>query len=324
MKKRAALFALLISTSIVTTHLQAQAWRGMARLQGTVVGENEKPLAGAKVMLRSTQAGDSGPDVISDKKGKWAVMGLAGGVWNIDVEAEGYLPKKISVSLSEVQRAPAVVIPLEPLPPPPEPQESEQKEEVHVGGQAVPPEIVAAIEAGNQFMQQQKYKEAIVEYEKAQAVLPTNLPIKQALARAYYASGERTPAIALLSDIHKADPSNTTAALLLANLLLEDDKLDEAKLVLDALPEASTSDAMALVNIGIHFLNKGKPHDADAWFDKAVNLDAESGASYYYRGLARLQLDRKNEARADFEKVIALAPDSDEAGDAREMLAAMK
>lgn len=323
MNKQTAFFALLIATSILATPLDAQAWRGMARLQGTVVDENEKPLAGAKVMLRSAKAGDSGPDLITDKKGKWAVMGLAGGLWNIDVEAEGYLPKKISVSLSEVQRAPAIVIPLDEVPPA-EPQQIEQQEEVHVGGQTVPPEIVAAIEAGNQFMQQQKFKQAIVEYEKAQAVLPTNLAIKKALARAYYASGESAVAIGLLGDIHEADPSDHTNALLFANLLLEDDQVDQAKKILDAVPESSITDPMALVNIGIHFLNKGKPSEADGWFDKAVNLDAQRGEAYYYRGLARLQLDRKNEARADFEKVIALAPDSSEAKDARDMLAAMK
>lgn len=323
MKQRAALIVCLIPLALATTLLEAQAWRGMARLQGTVVDQNEKPVAGAKVMLRAPKAGDTGPDVVTDNKGKWAAMGLGGGAWNIDVEAEGFLPKKISVSLSEVQRIPPVVIPLEPVPPP-EPEQTQEQEQVRVGGQDVPQEIVAAIEAGNQFMQQEKFKEAIVEYEKAQAVLPTNLPIKLALARAYYASGQRTPAIALLSDIHKADPSNTTAALLLANLLLEDDKLDAAKLVLDALPEASTSDPMALVNIGIHFLNKGKPSDAHAWFDRAVTLQPGSGESYYYRGLAGLQLDRKKEARADFEKTISLAPDSSEAKDAADMLAAMK
>lgn len=307
---------------LVPGQLAAQAWRGMARIQGTVVDQNDKtPVAGAKVLLRSTRAGDEGPDVVTDKRGKWAALGLTGGTWNIDVEAEGYLPRQISVNLSEVQRIPPVEITLEPEPPP-QPKE-EVREEIVVGGETVAPEIADAIEAGNALMRQERYKEAIVEYEKAQTALPTNLPIKHALARAYYASGQTAPAIALLKDINKTDPNNATVALLLASLLVEKDDPDQAKVVIATLPEGSLTDAEALINLGILFMNKSLPQDAYETFDAAVKLDEDLAAPYYFRGLAAVQLKRIPDARRDFERVISLDPDSSEAGDAREMLKAM-
>ena len=44
----------------------------------------------------------------------------------------------------------------------------------------------------------------------------------------------------------------------------------------------------------------------------------------YYRGLAEVQLKKNKEAKADFEQVLALAPDSSEAHDARQLLASIK
>jgi tetratricopeptide (TPR) repeat protein len=78
------------------------------------------------------------------------------------------------------------------------------------------------------------------------------------------------------------------------------------------------------VNIGILFLNKNNPQEAAVNFSKAVDLDMTQPASFYYRGLANLQLKKMKEAKADFEKVISLAPDSVEAKDAKQLLDSMK
>jgi regulator of sirC expression with transglutaminase-like and TPR domain len=52
-------------------------------------------------------------------------------------------------------------------------------------------------------------------------------------------------------------------------------------------------------------------------------MEPKSGDAYYYRGLAYAQLKKNAEARADFEQVLALAPDTPEAKDAKAMLAAL-
>jgi tetratricopeptide (TPR) repeat protein len=46
--------------------------------------------------------------------------------------------------------------------------------------------------------------------------------------------------------------------------------------------------------------------------------------SYYYRGLAEFQLKKTQEAKASFQKVVELAPESAEGRDAKQMLEGIK
>ena len=60
------------------------------------------------------------------------------------------------------------------------------------------------------------------------------------------------------------------------------------------------------------------------YFDKAVKLAPADGDSYYYRGLAEMQLKKKAEARADFEKYLVISPTGDYAADVKEYLKSLK
>lgn len=321
MKKLSILALTLFICSLFSTAAVAQAWRGMGRLQGVVTDEAGKPIAGAKVKLTLPKAGDTGPaPITTDARGKWAAMGLMGGVWNIDIEAEGYVPQQGSAPVSEAgQRTPPIKTAMRAMPkaePEPEPAQNVAS--------SVPPEAVAAVKAGEDFMAQGKFKEAVAEFEKAQALLPEHIQLKQALAQAYYKAGQPKQAVALLKQVHAAQPDNTGVILLLTNLLFETEQFDEGKALLEGLPAGTITDPNALVNFGILFLNKNRLADAYTYFDKAVTLDPNRGETYYYRGLALLQQQKMKEAKADLQKVTTLAPTSSEAEDAKALLAQMK
>jgi tetratricopeptide (TPR) repeat protein len=108
--------------------------------------------------------------------------------------------------------------------------------------------------------------------------------------------------------------------MLLAQLLLEDGQLDRGREIIEKLPAGTLTDPTALVNIGILLLNKKQPAAAYDYFSKAIAIDANRAESYYFRGLAAIQTSRMKEARADLQKVVALAPDSGEAKEAKELL----
>lgn len=320
MKKLAPLLLSLLICTFFSSAALAQGWKGLGRLHGSVTDEAGNAIAGAKVKLTLPKAGDTGPAPMeTDKRGKWAALGLMGGNWNIDVEAEGFVPQKGSAPVSEVQRTPPMNIKLRAVPkaePEPEPAQTVAN--------SVPPEAVAAVKAGEDFMAQGKYKEAVAEFERAQALLPEHIQLKQALAQAYYKAGQPKPAVALLKQVHAAQPDNAGVVLLLINLLLETEQFDEGKALLASLPAGTITDPTALVNIGILFLNKSRLADAYTYFDKAVTLDPNRGETYYYRGLVLLQQQKMKEAKADLQKVGTLAPTSTEAEDAKALLAQMK
>lgn len=315
----ASLLALLVAATA-----SAQAWRGIGRLQGFVLDQNGKPIKGARVILVSVKGSNTGPEpILTDARGYWAAGGLIGGQWLIDIEAEGFLTRKTNANVSELERLTKPMrIQLEPKPE--EKPKEEPKEAITVGGVEISPEIAAAIEAANAFMREQKWKEAAAEYEKAVAVLNTNTQLKAALARAYYGAGELKKAIASLQEVHAADTGNVVYATLLADMLLEDSRLEEAQKILAALPPGAVTDPNTIINIGIRFVNNNKPEEAWKYFNDAVAIAPDVAAAYYYRGIAGLQLKKMKEAKADLQKVVELAPDSTEAKDAKDLLAQIK
>lgn len=322
---RTARFLAVTLAAVLTLSASAQAWKGVARIQGSVVDAAGKPVKGARVTLKSVRD-DAGPQtIVTDDRGKWAALGLAGGNWNIDIEAEGFLAKATSVQLSELNRLPPMKIQLEPAPPPaPKEEAAPAVESIQVGGVEVSPETAAALEAANAFMKDQKWKEAAAEYEKAIAVLTTNVPLRFALSRAYYGAGDVAKAVEQLQVVHTADSGNVTASTLLSDMLLETGKVDEAKKVLATIPPGAITDVNTIINLGIRFTNQNLPEDAFRYFNDAVTAAPDVAAAYYYRGIANLQLKKMKEARADLNKVVELAPDAPEAKDAKDLLAQMK
>jgi tetratricopeptide (TPR) repeat protein len=321
---RKSLFPFLLVILAATT-VHAQAWRGNARLQGTVVDQKSgQPIAGAKVALRLKANG--GPDLTTNAQGKWSVLGLGSGNWDIDVTAPGYSTKALSLSIAEGQRLAPMKIELEPTvveeaPPPPA---EAPVEEVQIGGVAVSPDVAAAVEAGNAFVAAGKFKEAVEQYEKAYPLLSSNLGLKVALARAYYGTGDLKKSVALLNEAYQIDPANVNNVMMLAQLLLEDGQLDRGREVIEKLPAGTLTDPTALINIGILLMNKKQPAAAYDYFTKAIAIDANRAESYYLRGLAGVQTKQMKSARADFAKVLALAPDSSEAKEAKELLKSLE
>ena len=116
MKKTIAIIAAAMLMLVAAAAVASEDWRGDNRLAGSVVDKKTgAPIKGAKLSLRIQKGSNGGPDITSDAGGKWAVLGLASGSWNIDVVAPGYVVRQIGpVSFQEGQRLPPVKIELEP------------------------------------------------------------------------------------------------------------------------------------------------------------------------------------------------------------------
>ena len=323
MKKTLLLaFALVGVASML---MASEDWRGNNRLTGYIVDKTTgKPVPNAKVMLRIQKGGKGGPDIAGDANGKWAVLGLSSGMWNLDVEAPGYVVRQIgSLQVSEGQRVPPMKIELEPAVVAAASAPEVSSEEVKVGGQVVAKEIAEAVESGNAALGAKNYAEAIVAFEKASVAMPGFMPIRFALARAYYGAGDLKKAVTTMGDVYNADPANARNAMLYANMLLEDGQLDKGKGIVDKLP-AEAVDPTALTNIGIVLMNKKQPAAARDYFTKVIEVSPKEADGYYYRALATIQAGKAKEAKADLEKVIELAPSSDQAKEAKEYLKSIK
>jgi tetratricopeptide (TPR) repeat protein len=294
--------------------LLAQDWRGRARVDGWIKDPSGQPIADAKVELKKESGG--GPSTKTNKKGYWAILGLVGGVWNIDVTAAGFEPRKLSVSLSEAGRIPPMTIELEPA-------AAELPETA-----AAPPdagaEIRAAVEAGNRLLIEKEFGQARAEYEKALAAAPDSTAILKGIAQTWSGEGNREKAIETLKKISDLDPNDADNRVLLASVLLEQGKLEEGKTILEGLPPGSIRDASVYVNLGILFMNKNKPEEARAYLTKAIEIDPADADSYRYRGLASVQAKKNADAKADLKKYLEMKPDGPDAKEVREILQALR
>ena len=85
---------------------QAQAWAGKGRLQGSLKDEQGKPVQGATITLRKgtdrvDPKADGPKPLLSDKNGKWSILGLAGGAWGVLIEKEGFVPSEGQIKVDE-------------------------------------------------------------------------------------------------------------------------------------------------------------------------------------------------------------------------------
>lgn len=308
--------AVLVGGLLAAAMLPGQDWRGKGRVDGWIKDPAGKPVADAKVELKLQNGG--GTSTTTNKKGYWAVMGLRGGSWNVDVSAKGFEPRQISVGVSEAGRIPPMEIQLQPA----APAAPQAGAEAPAGGAG--PEIIAAIEHGNSLLAEKKFAEARAEYEKALVAVPDNTAILGGIAQTWNGEGNKAKAVEVLKRITELDPADTRSRVLLANLLLEQGKLDEGKAMLDALPPGAITDPSVYQNVGILFMNKGKGEDARAYFTKAIELDPADPYGYYFRGLGFVQAKKNAEAKTDFKKFLELKPDAPEAAEVREILQALK
>jgi Flp pilus assembly protein TadD len=289
----------------------AQDWKGLGRMEGRVTDSAGIALPEVSVSLALPSRGNGGTKVKTDKKGRWAVAGLAAGAWNIDFEAAGFAPKAISVNLpAESVRIPPVEVKLERAAP-----------------KGPPPELLAGLQHGDEAYKAGRYAEARAEYQKAldSAARPEiAVTLHEMIARCYSQEGNYAESVAHLLKVLEANPANLTIRLLTAQEALRGGLLDKGLELLKGVDEAAIKEPEIFYNIAVMFLNQSRPEDAITYLTKAVTLSPTFVDGYFQRGLAYLQLQKLDLCRADLRKVLELAPGTPQAQTAQKALEQLK
>jgi len=284
---------------------QAQDWRGMGRLAGTVVDDKGAPIEGVTVKAVRGES-NAGPTVKTNKKGEFVLAGVNGGNWNIDFEKDGFEPTKKSASFQEHDRNAPMAITMRRA--------------------AVDPnvQIRADLEKAADLVKQQKFTEARALYQGILTAHPDAFQVEPYIARTYYAEHQLDPAIEHLRAALAKDPDNVDVKLLLASVLTEKGNTDESRRLLASIDDSKITNPSTFVNAGIGLINQKQPAEALGWFEKAIAKFPQAPDAYYYRGITELQLGNNDKAKTDLTKFLSMAPDAPEAKTAKGILEMLK
>ena len=183
-------------------------------------------------------------------------------------------------------------------------------------------QLSVRLRLGDSYLQLGQHDKARATYEQALEGLggEGRMQVLLAIARSYDMQDDRDAAIETVERILEEEPENVQALQLIADLLSRAGREDEAQAYLDRIPETEALPADMLLNQGIRFYNNGSMDEALENFDRVIQQDPSIADAYYYRGLVHLGKEQNAQAKADFQKHLELAPDSQYAGDVKQFL----
>jgi predicted Zn-dependent protease len=294
-----------VAIAIVASSALAQS-RGSARLSGKVVDEQGQPVEGVTVNAQM-----SGQTEImsgrSDKKGEWRINGLANGEWKVELTKPelGTVTEMVEIRGND---APTLNVTL-------------KKAAATADPKA---EVDAELKRAADLAQGGKLPEARKVYEDLLVKYPDIYQLEGFIARIYAAENNIPAALQHLKVNLDKEPDNVDLKLLQADLLMESGDKAAANALLDTIDITKVKDPYTFINAAILLINEKKGPEAVDLLTKLIAQFPTTNELYYYRGRAYVVAEKLDEARADLEKFVTLAPTAKETADAKKILEQIK
>src|SRR3954470_21613406 len=297
----------IIAAALLATSAMAQP-HGNARLTGKVVDEQGQPVA--DVVVRAQMDGQS--DFLTaktDKKGEWRINGASNGQWKVELAKPGVGNAAEVVEVKE-EKAPPLNVTLKKGAAP-----AAADPMAEVNGQLQKAAEIA--QAGNVPGARKIYEDLIAKY-------PQIYQLEGFIARTYAAENNVPQALEHLKINLEKEPTNVELKLFQAELLMESGDKAGASAILNAIDLKDVKDPYTYINQAIFLINDKKGPEAVELLTKLIAQFPTNNELYYYRGRAYVASDKLEEARADLDKFVSLAPNAKEAADARKILDQIK
>ena len=268
-----------------------------ARVNGSVKAEDGTPIQGAKVILIFSEDGTK-HELTTDKKGRWNKVDMRPGAWAIGFMAEGYEPKNFNMVLSAIKKNPPIDITLSPIPEHP-------------------------LNKGNQLYEQKKYTEALKEYRRVLAENPGIYEVHDKIGRCYYRLNDLENAIKAFKRMLEKEPHARDTLINLSAIYLQKGNLEQGMKYFKQLDEESLKDHRTFYNIGVLLFNNNQMDMAIDYFKKCLTRNPNYPDAYFQLALAYLNKGDMEEAKINLKKIIEIAPESEKAALARDMLSGL-
>jgi tetratricopeptide (TPR) repeat protein len=270
----------------------------LARASGSVSTDKGAPIEGARIILVSSEDGAK-VELTTNEKGEWKLVNLHPGKWTIGIMADGYQPQNINVTLSVLKEHPPIDIIMKPIPKHP-------------------------LSKANDLYQAKKYAEALQEYQKVLAEHQDMHQAYEKIGLCHFRLGDLDNAVKAFKMMLKKEPRAQNVLLNLSAILLEKGNLEEGMKYFKQLDEETINDHSVFYNIGVLLFAKEQMDQAIDYFKKSTIRKPDYVDAYYQIALAYLNQGNMEEAKKNFQKIVELAPESDKAAQAKEIIKSLQ
>jgi tetratricopeptide (TPR) repeat protein len=297
-----------LGVGLVTGSAAAQAGRGTARINGTVMDETGKPVPGAKVTISLAMNESVKREAVADKKGEWAIIGLGTSQWNLTAAADGFLPATMNIQVKQLERNPLIAVTL---------KKAGAGDRPLVQDEA----SLVLIDQANQFYTEGNYDGALAIFREILAKNPEIYQVNMNIGDCLREKGEIDQALETYAGViekAKADPQmgkEMTAKALarIGECHLKKGDFETAQGFFKQSIEAFPEDEVLAYNVGEIYFSNQKLDEAITYFELAIKIKPDWSEGYYKLGLAYLNKADYEKARQSLAKVLELEPDSERA-----------
>lgn len=298
--------ALSLSMVLLATAGVALAQMGTGRITGTVTDPDGEGIEGAVVTF-SDQTGKELSGT-TDKDGDWAILGFRSGTYDFHIQAEGYQPRieKKAVKQLGQNELDVVLVPL-----------------VVAADSAALEGSNTLLREANALLKAKQFPEAIAKYEELLVQQPSFYQTHEFIGVAYREMGEYDAALAEFEKVLEHDARHAGALISAGDVLVAQQRLDEAVEYFEKAV-AQTTDAVVPFNVAEIYFNQGNAAKAVEYYTIATEYKPEWADAYLKMAYAYLNTGDMEGAKASFQKVVELAPDTPQAQMAQQALSSLQ
>ena len=306
------LFLFLLSTSLAS----AQEGRGQGRISGTVKDESGNPVEGAEVVCESLEY-DLSLKTKSDKKGKWAIIGLGRSYFRIAVSKEGYIGSETRMRVSQFRNPPLDFV-LKSV----ESADLDTEQGVEVSREL--------FREATSLFDAEKYSTALLLFQEFLERHPELFQVRINIGNCYREMGQHEEALveygAVLDKLKEENPDregNKNAARALTHIgetYVSMGEMEKAQPYLKQAIEIFPSDHALAFNVAEIYFKDGKIDQAIEYYTLAIQNNPEWPLTYLKIGYAYVNKGDYDQAIASFQKFLELAPEDKEAENVRNLI----
>jgi Flp pilus assembly protein TadD len=302
-KKTALIVLFLLAAAAVPAWAQFQG-----KITGRVLDPAGNPVEKAEVNIVSQRTSSVRYDLKTDKEGRFFQIGLMPGYYLITVKKPGYASgsKETHVGVA-----------------------GEESFEITLKSAAAEAEKAysAADKSflkGNKLFAEQKFTEAAAAYNEAIALDAANWAYRLNLGLALKKAAQPEAALAEFRKAVELSPESYSANKETGESLAKAGSYAEAKPFYEKAAGLSPEDPDAQFNLGVCLVNLGESEAALPLFQKTVDLKVDYADAYYQMGTILIGQNKAAEAISALEKFLAIAPEHEKAGIAKQLLEFLK